>query len=132
MAVTKIKHTVLLCDDDEFIARMYAFKLESEGYTVVIVESGTKVIEEMRRVRPDLVILDLMMPEKSGFEILQDLNFDTDESLKKTPIIVASNLAQQTDIDLVKAFDVVDFVVKSRTTPKELLEIVERHLKVAA
>ncbi len=124
----KTKATILLCEDDEFISRMFAFKFESEGYKVVVVNSGGTVIAQMKEVRPDLVILDLMIPQKTGFEVLADLQNEPDASLKKIPIIAASNLAQQSDIDTVKNMNVVDFVVKSRVTPKELLEIAEKYL----
>ena len=125
----KEKPTILICDDDEFISRMYGFKFESEGYTVVIANSGEKVIPLIKKIKPGLVILDLMMPVMSGFEVLEELRGDEDMSLKNVPIIAVSNLSQQSDVDVVMKYNFADILVKSRITPNELFEAAVQHIQ---
>ncbi len=124
----KSQFTLLLCEDDEFLSRMYTYKLEIEGYKVVVVNSGEKVIPQAKVVKPDLIILDLIMPVQNGFEILSEIFKGTDTLLKNIPIIVASNLAQQTDIDTVKKLGAVDFIGKLNTSPSDLVAKVRTYL----
>lgn len=126
----KPNHRILLCDDDAFLSRMYTFKLEAEGFEVVEVKSGELVVAQIKEMMPDLVVLDLMMPIKNGFEVLQDLRKEVDERIKQIPIIVSSNLAQESDINMVKSLGAVDFIVKSRSTPKDLVDKIRCYLKI--
>lgn len=121
-------YTILICDDDTFISKMYAYKFELEGFKVFVVNTGDVVIENIKKIRPDIVILDLMMPNMTGFEVLQKLQEDPDETLRLIPIITSTNLAQQTDIDLVRKLNAAEFVVKSEITPSDLLAVVQKHL----
>lgn len=125
----KNKQTILLCDDDEFLSRMYAYKLENEGYKVVVVNSGEKVVPQAKVIMPDIIILDLIMPIMDGFDVLAELQREDSVALKKIPVIVASNLAQEADIITVKKLGAVDFVVKLNTTPKDLVDTVKKYLQ---
>ena len=125
----KSKYIILICDDEKFLSRMYAYKFEHEGYKVYVVDSGENVVAEMKKIKPHVVILDLMMPVKTGFEVLQEIIDDADTSIKTIPVIVASNLAQDSDIDTVKRLGAVDFLIKTKTTPSDLVAVVEKHLQ---
>jgi len=84
----------------------------------------------MKVIMPNLVILDIMMPNKTGFEVLQELNNDPDITIKNIPIIVSSNLGNQSDIDMAKSLGAIDYLVKSRSTPHDLIEKVRQYLPV--
>lgn len=123
--IKNAEYTILLCDDDEFISSMYAHKFKQEGYNVIMVNSGDKVIPTLKEHKVDVVILDLILPIMTGFEVLLKLQKDDHTELRKIPIVAVSNLGQQSDIDTAKKLGAVDFVVKSRVTPKELLERIQ-------
>jgi len=126
----KTEYTILLCEDDESLLRLYTYKLEYEGFKVVEVHSGDLVVAQMKVIMPNLVILDIMMPNKTGFEVLQELNNDPDITIKNIPIIVSSNLGNQSDIDMAKSLGAIDYLVKSRSTPHQLIEKVRQYLPV--
>lgn len=121
-------YTILLCEDEEFIARSYFRKLELEGYKVILVHNGIEALEKLHSEHIDLVLLDLMMPLKTGFEVLKDIQNDPNAELRKIPIVIASNLSQHSDIDETKKLGAVDFFVKSNISLKELVLKVKEHL----
>lgn len=121
-------HTILLCEDEEFVARSYIRKLEIEGFTVLHAHNGEEALKLLIEKKPDLVILDLMMPLKTGFEVLQDLQKQTDADVKKIPIIVASNLGQKSDIDTATELGASGFLIKSNISLKELVAKVREFL----
>lgn len=123
-------HTILLCEDEEFVARSYVKKLEIEGFTVLHAHNGNEALSLLLSKKPDLVILDLMMPLKSGFEVLEELQKNTDAEIKKIPILVASNLGQRSDIETATKLGATDFLVKSNISLKELVAKVREHLPV--
>ena len=124
----KNKYTVLLCDDEKFIIDMYAYRLRTEGYNVVVVESGDKVIPGILENKIDIVILDLMMPVKTGFEVLQEFQNPKYAPYRKIPIIVMSNLGQQCDIDTARALGAVEYFIKANIIPSELCEKVLKYI----
>jgi DNA-binding response OmpR family regulator len=118
---------ILLGEDEEFVARSYIRKLQVEGYEVMHAHNGEEALKLLVMEKPDLVILDLMMPLKTGFEVLQEVRAMSD---KKIPIIVASNLGQKTDIDTALSLGAVGFLVKSNISLKELIAKVREYLPV--
>lgn len=117
---------ILLCEDEEFVARSYMRKLQFEGYTVLHAHNGKEGLELMRKEKPDLILLDLMMPLKNGFEVLKEMM--ADDELKNITVIVASNLGQRTDIDEATRLGAKDYIVKSNVSLRELVEKVKGYL----
>lgn len=122
------KFTILLCEDEEFVARSYIRKLEIEGFTVIHAHNGEDALLFLQEKNPDLVILDLMMPLKTGFEVLEARKKITDDKILKIPIIVASNLGQKSDIDTALSLGASGFLVKSNISLKELIAKVKEFL----
>lgn len=123
-----MKHKILLCEDEEFVARSYMRKLQLEGYDVVHAHNGEEALVLFMNEKPDLVVLDLMMPLKTGFEVLAAIRANADLVARKTPIIVASNLGQKSDIDAAKEMGAIDFLVKSNISLKEFAAKIHEHL----
>ncbi len=92
-----MKKKILLVEDDKFLIRTYGFKLEDSGYEILRLEDGIKVFSLAKEKSPDLIILDIIMPNKNGFDALRELKADKDT--KNIPVIIVSNLSQQKDID---------------------------------
>lgn len=123
-----MSYTILLCEDEEFVARSYKRKLELEGYDVRHACDGQEALDMFRSGPVDLVLMDLMMPLKTGFEVLAEIQNGTNEELKKIPIVVASNLGQLSDIEEAKKLGAVDFIVKSNVSLKEMADKVKEFL----
>ncbi len=123
---TTQKKKILLAEDEQFLARTYKNKLEVENFEVVLAGDGEEAITKIQSEKPDLILLDLMMPLKSGFEVLHVIKVD--DNVKHIPVIVASNLGQQSDIDEAKRLGAVDFIVKSNVSLKDMIAKVKQYL----
>ncbi|OGK10519.1 hypothetical protein A2767_04635 [Candidatus Roizmanbacteria bacterium RIFCSPHIGHO2_01_FULL_35_10] len=102
---------LLLVEDDIFFRKFYVEKLKEKGFLVEEADDGEQGLEKIKSFKPDLVILDLIMPKKDGFEVLRSLQIDPE--LKKIPVLVFSTLGQNSDIEKAKKFGATDYVNKS-------------------
>lgn len=127
---TAKKPKILLIEDSKFILNAYRDGLELAGFEVVVAEDGNQADEALGSFTPDLILLDLILPGKDGFEILADLKLD--DRLKEIPVIILSNLGQQKHIQDGKELGAVDYLVKADVTLKEVVEKVKFHLADSA
>jgi DNA-binding response OmpR family regulator len=111
---------VLVTEDDKFLASAYRVKLTKAGYEVHLASDGNEALQILSEFTPDVMILDLVMPGKDGFSVLEEIN--KNENLKKIPIIVASNLGQKEDIDKALSLGAKDYVVKTDLSMSMLIE----------
>jgi DNA-binding response OmpR family regulator len=108
---------VLAADDDEDILELIVFRLERSGYTVLQARDGAEALELARRSRPDLAVLDVMMPKLDGFELTRRLR--EDESTSKMPIILLTARTQEADVE--RGFDAgADDYLRKPFSPQEL------------
>ncbi|MBI3282849.1 response regulator [Candidatus Curtissbacteria bacterium] len=114
--------TILIIEDDEVLARMYATRLESEGHAVVTTRDGLQGIAKAKEIRPDVVLLDLMLPGITGQQVLAELR--KPDGLTATPIIVLSNLANPSEETEAIAKGATRYLVKTRVTPSQVLETI--------
>jgi DNA-binding response OmpR family regulator len=112
--------TVLVVDDDPVILKLLEVNFEMEGFTVIVAHDGEEGIEVARRDAPDLIVSDIMMPKKSGLELVTELKGDPDTS--DIPIILLSAKAQNADVRSGLDAGADDYVTK----PFEPLDLVER------
>lgn len=117
------KPSILLIEDDKFIARAYKDGLEQAGFDIETAENGTVGMEAMHRRVPRLILLDLIMPEKDGFEVLAEMKMDS--ALAKIPVIILSNLGQSGDIQKARDLGAVDYLVKADSSMQEVIEKVK-------
>jgi len=110
---------ILVAEDDTFLASAYRVKLTKAGFAVTIARDGAEAMEAVKKEIPDCLLLDLVMPVKDGFTVLEELK--KDEKTKHIPIIVASNLGQKEDTDRAMALGATAFVVKSNLSLDELI-----------
>jgi CheY-like chemotaxis protein len=120
---------VLLAEDDPFISRMYLTKLAASGYEVHIANNGRDAFDSIKSLRPDFVLLDLNMPELTGFEVLRALQADGETELMKH-VIVLTNSAEPKDRQQAVALG-VEYMVKAEMTPREVLATINQHLGVS-
>jgi len=116
---------IVLAEDEPQIARLTEFKLKKEGYEVTWKENGEEALEAIKAEKPDLVLLDVMMPVMGGYEVLRRLK--EDENLKSIPVVMLTSRAQERDV--VKGIDLgaEDYITKP-FHPAELLARVKRIL----
>lgn len=119
---------ILLVDDDLTISEMYCERLEAEGYDMVISHDGESGLAAAKAEKPDLILLDIMMPKMNGLDVAKALKDES--SVKNVPIIFLTALIQ--DADKVSAMTSGDnqYLVKSETTPGELAAKVAKILGV--
>ena len=110
---------ILLAEDDKFLSDVLKSKLEREGYGVVAVKDGQTALDALAISKPDLVLLDLMMPGKDGFSVLTTMQADS--QLKSIPVYVLSNLGQDSDVKQVMSMGASGYFVKSDIDLKELV-----------
>ena len=120
------KKLILVAEDDQFYANIYKVKLAKEGYQVVLAFNGEETLKEARLKKPDLILLDLIMPVKDGFETLKELKEDT--SLRDVKVVVLSNLGQDEDIKKVKELGATDYLVKTNISIQKVLDKIREHL----
>jgi DNA-binding response OmpR family regulator len=115
--VERAQPIVLVADDDEDILELIVFRLERSGYTVLQARDGAEALELARRSRPDLAVLDVMMPKLDGFELTRRLR--EDESTSKMPIILLTARTQEADVE--RGFDAgADDYLRKPFSPQEL------------
>jgi two-component system, repressor protein LuxO len=105
---------VLLIEDDVAIADMYRIQLEYDGYRVTIATTGEHGFANMATSRPDIVLLDLLLPDQSGLEIMADIK---ERFRNHPPVVILSNYGEPTMIDKGFSLGALEYLVKSRVTP---------------
>ncbi len=118
---------ILVVEDDQFYSSIFERKLKSEGYTVSVAADGERALASMREKKPDLVLLDMVMPVKDGFETLKEIR--ADDNLKDIKVIVLSNLGQDTDVEATKKLNVIDRIIKANMSLEQMIETVRSALK---
>lgn len=111
--------TILLVDDDLTLREMYEERLKSEGFTIVQASNGEEALSKAKDIKPNLILLDIMMPKINGFDVLKGLKADSE--LKDIPVIILTALIQ--DVDRVQGdkLGAADYIVKSETMPGEVI-----------
>ena len=109
--------TVLVVDDDAHLLRLVKFRLERDGYDVTTAADGERALERIRERPPDLCVLDIMMPRRSGFDVLRELRADA--RLRAVKVIVLTARAQDHDIAAGLGLGADDYVTKP-FSPREL------------
>ncbi|MCA9334805.1 response regulator [Candidatus Saccharibacteria bacterium] len=120
------KKKILLVEDDEALATVYRSRLELEGFEVFEVHNGEEALQSAKDVRPDLILLDAMMPKVSGFDVL-DILRQTPETVN-VRVIMLTALSQPKDKEKAEALGVDDYLVKSQVVIGDVVERVKHHL----
>jgi DNA-binding response OmpR family regulator len=119
------KH-VLVVEDDPFYSKIYKTKLAREHMESEIVSNGDEALKAVEAHRPGLILLDLIMPGKDGFETLAELK--ADPSTKGIPVIVLSNLSQEEDIKRVMDLGAAEYLIKANVPMQTVIAKVKHHL----
>ena len=118
--------TILVIEDDRFIGEMYVRSLRHEGYDVDWVVDGNDGIVTALNKHYDVMLLDIMLPEKRGTEILKELRGNGQDKIPGTRVIVMTNFDQDTESRLAMQHDVDAYLIKAEITPRRLIEIIKQ------
>jgi DNA-binding response OmpR family regulator len=124
--MTENKKTILIVEDDKFLRELMNQKLLREGFETEEAVDGEQGIQKIKEVKPDLVLLDLILPGIDGFEVLSKIK--EDPALAAIPIIVLSNLGQKDDIERGLQLGAKDYLIKAHFTPGEVIEKIKNIL----
>lgn len=119
--------TILIIEDDTFIRNLISQKLIQEGYDIFETIDGKEGIKKLKEKKPDLVLLDLILPGIDGFEVLSKMK--EDPNLSAIPVIILSNLEQREDVERGLKLGAVDYLIKAHHTPAEIIEKIKNILK---
>jgi chemosensory pili system protein ChpA (sensor histidine kinase/response regulator) len=124
--VSHFMKTILLAEDDSFIVDIYANQLKKAGYQVEIATDGDAVLEKIQNHIPDLLLLDIGLPKKDGWEVMRELRGDPKtENLK---VMVISNMNKENYADDIAHFNIIKYFVKIETTVEEIITAVKELL----
>ncbi len=120
------KKRILIVEDDEHVARIYKMKFTKEGYNTIFADNGEDGLQKITLEKPDLIVLDLMVPKKDGFWVLGEIKKNPE--LVNIPILVLSNLGQQSDKDRAIALGANDYMVKVNYSMQEVVDKAKSYL----
>lgn len=121
---SKIK--VVLVEDDKFLLEVLIFRLKDEGFDAIPVDNGETAYATIKKETPKIVLLDLLLPKKNGFEVLQELK--ADPVTNPIPVVILSNLGQQTDLDKGRQLGAVDYLVKANFSIGDIVAKIKQYL----
>ena len=115
---------ILLVEDDPLLIDIYTTKLKEKGFDVIVVDSGERVVETVREKRPDVVMLDIVLPHQDGWSILSQIK--EDEELKNTKVVVLSNLGQKEEVEKGIKLGAAQYIIKAHYTPSQVVQEIEK------
>jgi len=122
-------HSVLVVEDDQFLRDLIIKKLEEKGLKTLQAIDGEEGLRILRDEKPDIVLLDLILPGIDGFEVLKKIREDTSTYPDPPPIVILSNLGQKDDIERGLQFGAKDYLIKAHFTPGEIVDKVKEILE---
>lgn len=126
MEPQKTKAKILMIEDDTFFLKVYEDQLTRQGYDFIAATNGIEGMHKILAEKPDLVLLDLMLPQENGFEWLEEVK--KNEKIKDTVVVVLTNLGQQSDVDAAMALGAADYIVKTNVRMSDVLEKIKQRL----
>jgi CheY-like chemotaxis protein len=121
-----MKSRVLIIEDDPVLGSVITEKLNASGYDASLVTDGAVGIETVRKTHPDIILLDILLPTKNGYEIMEEIS--RDEGIRNIPVVIISNSGQPVEIERMIKLGAKDYLIKAQFTPEEVLEKVRTQL----
>lgn len=118
---------VLIVEDDKFLSELISTKLDKEGFSIALAGDGETGLKKAEEFKPEIVLLDIMLPGMDGFEVLEKLKASPE--LKKIPVIILSNFGQESKVERGLQLGAVDYLVKANFTTGEIVSKIKEILK---
>ena len=126
MTENNVKKTILVAEDDQFLMKVYSTKLKTLDCEVLTAMDGEEALNLVKQHHPDLVLLDVIMPKKNGFDVLAAIK--ADPATKDVRVLILSNLGQDEDSEKAKALGAEEFVVKAHAGINDIFEKIKGYL----
>lgn len=123
----KEKAKILFVEDDNFLIKAYQIKFERAGFDVFIATDGDKGLKIAEEKKPDLIVLDLIMPSMNGFEFLKNIKMNN--GLKEIPVVILSNLGQISDKEKAISLGASDYIIKTDYTLEDIVKKISKYIK---
>ncbi len=117
---------ILIIEDEKIIRNLIKKKLIERGYNVQEAENGEVGMVKMKEDKPDLILLDIIMPKMGGFDVLREMQ--KDDNFSNIPVVIVSNSGQPVEIDKAKELGVEDWIIKTEFDPREVVDKVVDHI----
>lgn len=121
------KKTILVIEDEPFLGDVLCEKLQAEGYEAILISDGAQGLKEMAERKPDLVLLDIVLPTMNGYEVLEARK--NNPSIASIPVIIISNSGQPVEMSRTRSLGVVDTIIKAQMDPDDVLAKVRGYFK---
>jgi len=118
---------ILLVEDDPFLIDIYTTKLKEAGFSVEVATDGEEGVRKAKEKPPSLIILDIVLPQIDGWEILKKIK--EDKNLKPIPVIILSNLGQKNEVERGMKLGAAKYLIKAHYTPSQVVEEIKEILK---
>lgn len=118
---------ILIIEDDKFLANMYVEKLTNDGFTALSTISGKKGITLAKTEKPDLILLDILLPDLDGYQVLKKIKEDKD--CASIPVIMLTNLSENDQINQAIDLGAVDYLIKAHFMPSEVVQKIKNALR---
>ena len=128
LTISNMPKKILIIEDEEIMFSLLEKRLKGEGYDIQIARDGQAGLAMMRQEKPDLVLLDIIMPKMNGFDVLEAMRADS--SLKDVSAIIISNSGQSVELDRAKELGVKDWLIKTEFDIQEVLAKVKKQLNL--
>lgn len=122
--VKKEKNCILIVEDDVFLSDLYKTKMELEGFKVYTAYDGEKGLELAKKNAPNIILLDLILPKMTGFQVLEKIKEVS--AIKDIPVIILTNLSQKSDVDKGLKMGATDYLIKAHFMPSEVVEKIKK------
>ena len=119
-----MEENILIVEDDKFLRELISKKLIGQGFKIDEAIDGEEGLKKLQELKPDLILLDLILPGLDGFDVLQRIK--DDPSTASIPVLILSNLGQKDEIERGLKLGAVDFLVKAHFTPEEIVQKIKQ------
>lgn len=126
--MANLNKKILVVEDDPMISSMYKTKFEADGFTILSAEDGLIGLETAKKEKPDIIMLDVILPRLDGFSVLEELK--KDPGTKNIPVIMLTNLGTEEDKAKGEKLGALNYFVKASLTPGQISEQIKKALKI--
>lgn len=117
---------IFIIEDEQSLREILTMRLKEAGFEIEVAVDGAEALEKLKTIKPDLILLDIILPKINGFEVLEKIKEDL--TTKDIPVIVLSNLGQDTDIKRALDMGAADYFIKAQHSLLEIVELVKTYL----
>jgi len=116
---------IIIVDDEQALVKMYSSALEMAGFEVISASDGKMAIETINKEKPDAILLDIIMPQINGLDVLKQLK--EKEETKKIPVFLLTNLPEESALSKANSLGAEDYFVKAQTEPQQMAEVLQKY-----